>query len=243
MGVQYAGRNSHVPTSGAGGRRMANQMTTQDSGAAERASQVAGVARDEARDVAGDVREEAQAVASEAATQVHNVVDSTRSALRSQARQGTERASGALGDLGSQLRALAEGDREGAGGVGRCANEAGARLRSMADRLSSKGFDGVVDDVQSFARRRPGAFLAIAAATGFVAGRLFRGAQAASSSEASSSETPSPGAPEIGAGQREDVQVAGGPPPPRLPPGAARPTGGGPAPASGAPTAESEGLR
>jgi hypothetical protein len=224
---------------------MANRMTTQDPGAAERAGQVAGVARDEARDVAGDVREEATAVASEAATQVHNVVDSTRSALRSQARQGTERASGALGDLGSQLRALAEGDREGAGEVGRYANEAGARLRSMADRLNSKGFDGVVDDVQAFARRRPGAFLALAAASGFVAGRLFRGAQAASSSG-----TPSPAAPEIGAGQGEAVQVAGGssptPPTPPTPPlttGAAGPTRAGPATASEAPTAESEGPR
>jgi hypothetical protein len=224
---------------------MANEMTTQDPGAVERAGQVAGAAREEARDVAGDVREEAQAVASEAATQVHNVVDSTRSALRSQARQSTERASGALGDLGSQLRALAEGDREGAGEVGRYANEAGARLRSMADRLSSKGFDGVVDDVQSFARRRPGAFLAIAAASGFVAGRLFRGAQASSSSE-----TSSPGAPEVGAGQGEDVQAPGGssptPPTPPSPPittGAIRPTTGGPATAPESPPAEPEGLR
>jgi hypothetical protein len=229
---------------------MANRMTTQDPGAAERAGQVAGVAREEARDVAGDVREEATAVASEAATQVHNVVDSTRSALRSQARQGTERASGALGDLGSQLRALAEGDREGAGEVGRYANEAGARLRSMADRLNSKGFDGVVDDVQAFARRRPGAFLALAAASGFVAGRLFRGAQAASSSGTSSPETSSPAAPEIGAGQGEAVQQAGGssptPPTPPTPPlttGAARPTRAGRATASEAPTGESEGPR
>jgi len=181
---------------------MANQMTTQDPGAAERASQVAGAAGAEARDVAGDVREEAKAVASEAGTQVHNVVDSTRSALRTQARRNTERASGALGDLGSQFRALAEGDREGAGALGRYADEAGARLRSVADRLNSKGFDGVVDDVQAFARRRPGAFLAIAAATGFVAGRLFRGAQAASSSE-----TSSPGVPELGSGQDEAVQL------------------------------------
>src|SRR4029453_4225345 len=125
MGDQLAGRNSHVPTSGAGGRRMANQMTTQDSGAAERASQVAGVARDEARGGARAVRGEAQALAWEAPPQVHNVVDSTRSALRSQARQGTERASGALGDLGSQLRALAEGDREGAGEGGRYPTDAG----------------------------------------------------------------------------------------------------------------------
>jgi hypothetical protein len=224
---------------------MANQTTTQDPGAAERASQVAGAARDEARDVAGDVRAEAQAVASEAATQVHNVLDSTRSALRSQARQGTERASGTLGDLGSQFRALAEGDREGAGEVGRYANEAGARLRSIADRLNSKGFDGVVDDVQSFARRRPGAFLAIAAASGFVAGRLFRGAAGASSSEASSA-----GAPEIGAGQGQDVQAPGGtsttPPMPPTPPittGAAGHTTVSSATATNSPPAEPEALR
>jgi hypothetical protein len=224
---------------------MANQTTTQGPGAAERASQVAGAARDEARDVAGDVRAEAQAVASEAATQVHNVLDSTRSALRSQARQGTERASGTLGDLGSQFRALAEGDREGAGEVGRYANEAGARLRSIADRLNGKGFDGVVDDVQSFARRRPGAFLAIAAASGFVAGRLFRGAEGASSSEASSA-----GAPEIGAGQGQDVQAPGGtsttPPAPPTSPittGAAGHTTVSSATATNAPPAEPEALR
>ncbi len=219
---------------------MANQMTTQDPGVAERTGQVAGVARDEARDVAGDVRDEAKAVASEAATQVHNVVDSTRSALRTQARQSTERASGALGDLGSQFRALAEGDPEGAGALGRYADEAGARLRSMADRLNSKGVDGVVDDVQAFARRRPGAFLAIAAASGFVAGRLFRGAQ-----ESSSSETSSPRAPEIGGGQGESVQALEGtnqtPPTSPVPPittGAARHATG-----SDSPLAEPEGPR
>ncbi len=219
---------------------MANQMTTQDPGAAERAGQVAGVARDEARDVAGDAREEAKAVASEAATQVHNVVDSTRSALRTQARESTERASGALGDLGSQFRALAEGDREGAGALGRYADEAGARLRTMADRLNSKGFDGVVDDVQVFARRRPGTFLAIAAATGFVAGRLFRGSKAAASSE-----TSSPTAPALGSGQAEAVEALDGtyrtPPTSPVPPlttGAARH-----ATAADPPPAEAEGLR
>ena len=86
----------------------------------------------------------------------------------------------------------------------------------MADRLNSKGFDGVVDDVQAFARRRPGAFLAIAAATGFVAGRLFRGAQASSSSD-----TSSPRAPEREGGQGEDVLALSGTD--RTPPTSPRP--------------------
>jgi hypothetical protein len=160
-------------------------MTTHDPGATERAGQVAGTARDEAQSVAGDVRQEASAVASEAAAQVHNVMDETRSALRSQARQGTERTAGALDNLSAQFRALASGDREGAGELGRYAEQASERLQAAAQRLGSRGFDGLVDDVQSFGRRRPGLFLAVAAASGFAAGRLFRGAQAASSSPAS----------------------------------------------------------
>jgi hypothetical protein len=161
-------------------------MTTHDPGATERAGQVAGTARDEAQSVAGDVRQEASAVASEAAAQVHNVMDETRSALRSQARQGTDRTAGALDNLSAQFRALASGDREGAGELGRYADQASERLHAVAQRIGSRGFDGLVDDVQSFGRRRPGLFLAVAVASGFAAGRLFRGAQAASSSSSSS---------------------------------------------------------
>jgi len=165
---------------------VANQMTTHDAGAGERAGQVAGAARDEAQSVAGDVRQEASAVATEAATQAHNVLDETRSAIRSQARQGAERTAGALDNLSSQVQALASGDREGAGELGRYADKASERLHALAQRISSRGFDGLVDDVQSFGRRRPGVFLAVAAASGFAAGRLFRGAQAASSTASGS---------------------------------------------------------
>ena len=158
---------------------MANQMDTHDPGAAERAGQVASAARDEAQSVASDARGEVSAVASEAAAQAQNLVDETRSALRSQARQGADRTAGALDNLSSQFRALASGDREGAGELGRYADQASERLHTAAERIGSRGLDGLVDDVQSFARRRPGVFLAVAAASGFVAGRLFRGAQAA----------------------------------------------------------------
>ena len=109
------------------------------------------------------------------------MLDETRTALRSQARQGTDRTAGALDNLSSQFRALASGDPEGAGELGRYADRASEQLHAAAERIGSKGFDGLVDDVQSFARRRPGMFLAAAAASGFAVGRLFRGAQAAAS--------------------------------------------------------------
>jgi hypothetical protein len=47
--------------------------------------------------------------------------------------------------------------------------------RQAADYLSDRGPEGVLDEVQDFARRRPGAFLLTALATGFVVGRLGKG--------------------------------------------------------------------
>ena len=47
--------------------------------------------------------------------------------------------------------------------------------RQMADYLDRNGPEGVLREVQDFARRRPGAFLATALAAGFVVGRLGKG--------------------------------------------------------------------
>ena len=47
--------------------------------------------------------------------------------------------------------------------------------RQMADYLDHHGPEGVLREVQDFARRRPGAFLASALAAGFVVGRLGKG--------------------------------------------------------------------
>ena len=161
---------------------MANETVTDDHGAEGRAGELAGAARDQARGVADDARHEVSAVVSEASTQARNLVDDARTALRHQARDGTTRAAGAIDDLGSRFRALAQGDAEGAGDLRRYADQMGERLATVADRVGERGVDGIVDDVQRFGRRRPGLFLAAAVATGFVAGRLFRGAQADASS-------------------------------------------------------------
>jgi hypothetical protein len=47
--------------------------------------------------------------------------------------------------------------------------------RQMADYLDQHGPEGVLREVQDFARRRPGAFLATALAAGFVVARLGKG--------------------------------------------------------------------
>jgi hypothetical protein len=155
------------------------QQSQQQTSVSERAADVATGARDEARSVAHDARQEAGHVASEAAAQARSVADEARSALRAQARQGTDRAASALDQAGGRLRSLAQGDPSASGDLRRYADQAGERLQAVAGRLDERGFDGMVDDLQSFARRRPGVFLAAAATAGFVAGRFFRGAKAA----------------------------------------------------------------
>jgi hypothetical protein len=58
--------------------------------------------------------------------------------------------------------------------------------RQMADYLDRHGPEGVLREVQDFARRRPGAFLATALAAGFVVGRLGKGVAKADDSGTSS---------------------------------------------------------
>jgi len=73
----------------------------------------------------------------------------------------------------------------------------------------------VLEDVKSFARRRPGAFLALAAGAGLIAGRLTRGLAAASSDEDTqppAAALPGPAAPRLGA----SPQFAGKQPSPEL---------------------------
>ncbi len=56
--------------------------------------------------------------------------------------------------------------------------DAADRAYGLSDDVQTRGIAGVLSDVQTFARRRPGAFLLGAAAVGVVAGRAVRAAKA-----------------------------------------------------------------
>lgn len=157
---------------------MADETNTDDRTTKDRATDVATTARDEAGGVADDVRSEAAAVVSEAGTQARALADEARDALRQQASDGTSRAAGAVDQLAERLRALADGNTDQAGELQRYARDLGDRLGGVAGRMQERGLDGLMNDVQTFARRRPGLFLAAAAGAGFAAGRVFRGAKA-----------------------------------------------------------------
>jgi vacuolar-type H+-ATPase subunit H len=166
---------------------VADETTTEERTTKDRATDIATTARDEARDVAGEARSEASAVLSEAGNQARVLADEARTALRQQASDGASRAVVAVQQLADRLRALADGNAEQAGDLQRYARDIGDHLGSLAGRMQERGVDGLVDDVQRFARRRPAVFLAVAAGAGLAAGRLFRGARADSEPAAGTS--------------------------------------------------------
>jgi hypothetical protein len=171
-------RTTAEPTSGDPYRGQPATGSTGGSGtatvAADQARQVASTAADNARDVMGEARTQARQVAGEARHQAMGAVRSAQGELRTQASQQTERAAKGLQGLAGQIQALVEGRPDQAGLAGDYARQAGDRVSQFAGRLQDGGFDGLVQDVRSFARRRPGLFLIGAAAAGFAAGRMIR---------------------------------------------------------------------
>jgi uncharacterized protein YjbJ (UPF0337 family) len=148
-----------------------------DSTAKEKAKEVAGQTKEAAGQAASDVKdtakEQAQRVTGEAKTQVRNVASELRSKAGEQARSQNDRLVGTIRQAAEQLDEM-RGDRAdspAATVVSRFADTG----RQFADYLDRNGPEGVLREVQEFARRRPGAFLATALAAGFVVGRLGKG--------------------------------------------------------------------
>lgn len=151
--------------------------------ARQKAQEVGGQAREQSRQVAGTAKEQAGRVGQEAQTQVRDLMGQTTQQLRDQAQDQTQRLGGTLQSLAADMRALSEGRTDEAGAVGDYAHQAVERVQAFADQVEERGFDGLVDDVQRFARRRPGAFLLSAAVAGFAVGRLARGARDANADD------------------------------------------------------------
>jgi hypothetical protein len=151
----------------------------------------AGVVKDQAADLshssiqagkhAADVaREQASGVAEEVGRQGRDLLGQAQDQLGEQAAQGQQRLATELLSLSDELSSMADGSAR-AGVAADLTRHAASRARDAGQWLGERRPAQVVDEVQSFARRRPGAFLVLAAAAGLVAGRLTRGIQAASS--------------------------------------------------------------
>jgi hypothetical protein len=141
--------------------------------------------------VASTAADQAKVVAAESQLQAKDLLDQGRAQLKDQAITQQQKAAQGLTSLADELRGLANGTSTGAPGPARDLLQQGAGMvESFASKLQNREPAELLDEIRSFARRKPGMFLLGAAAAGIVAGRLTRGVQAAhSDSSASGSRT------------------------------------------------------
>jgi hypothetical protein len=145
------------------------------------ASGVVAAAGSAVSDTSGAVKEQARQVASEVKSQTRNVAADVRDRVGTEARSQNDRLADGLRRFSDELDEMVSGrDDSPARGV---VSQVSAGGRRVADYLAANGPEGVLNEVQDFARRRPGTFLAVAAAAGFVAGRLGKSVLTAASSD------------------------------------------------------------
>ncbi|MFI2781143.1 hypothetical protein [Streptomyces sp. ALB3] len=146
--------------------------------AQEKAGEGVGLVGEKAADAAGTARQRAGDVAGEASSRARDVAGELQEQLQDQARTQTQR-------LAENVRRLAD-DLSDMGNSGRDGSPATNAVRRVADRghdaaarLEDRGPQGLVSDLQDFARRHPGTFLAGAALAGFATARLGKGVKSA----------------------------------------------------------------
>ena len=146
---------------------------------------------------AGVAQEQASNVAAEATRQGKDLLRQAQGELAEQTAKGQQRLATELLSLSDELTSMAEGSTQN-GAAAHLARQVASRTRDAGQWLDNRKPAQVVDDVQAFARRRPGLFLALAVGTGLVAGRLTRGL-AAASSDSDDAAAPAPARqPELG---------------------------------------------
>ncbi|MCF6745793.1 hypothetical protein E9529_16215 [Blastococcus sp. KM273128] len=143
--------------------------------AAQAGSQVASTAADQAKHVAGETQRQAK-----------DLLDQGRSQLKEQTVAQQQKAATGLSSLAQELRGLADGTSDGAPGPARdLLHQASGLVEGFADKLQNREPAQLLDEVRTFARRKPGLFLLGAAAAGVLAGRLTSGARAVHSDSGS----------------------------------------------------------
>jgi len=172
--------------------------TTSSTSTTERDKETKDLALDEAKNVgqtaaqagsqvASTATEQAKEVAAETQRQAKDLLDQGRTQVKEQVVTQQQKAGQSLSALAQELRALADGSSQGAPGPARdLLQQASGSVESFASMLQNREPAQLLDDVRSFARRKPGLFLLGAAAAGVLAGRLTSGVKAAHSASGSS---------------------------------------------------------
>ncbi len=153
--------------------------------AQQRGQQVADTAKDQAGEVkdtaleqgqqtADVAKQEAGRVVSEATTQVRDLVAQSRSELSSQAQTQQQRLASIVHGFADELGSMASASDQ-SGPLTDLAHTGARRGGEVAHWLENNEPSAALEQVRSFARRRPVAFLAGSLVAGVVVGRLTRG--------------------------------------------------------------------
>lgn len=157
--------------------------------AADEASKVGDTAAHAAGEVADVTKNEAGKVAAETKKQAKDLLTDARTQLTEQAGEQQARVAEGLRSISGELTQMA-GASDADGVATDLVRQAASRAGNVATWLDDRDPGSLLDEVRSFARRKPGTFIALAAAAGILAGRLTRSVAAESGDEAKNTADP-----------------------------------------------------
>lgn len=149
--------------------------------AKDEATQVGQVAASAASDVAGTAKQQAGQVAGEAVNQLKSLTDEARNQASQQVTNATDKLSSTVRSLASEMRDLGQGKGDASSTIAGLVQQLADKGEQLADYVSAQGPNGLVQELRSFASRKPGTFLVGALAAGVVTGRMVKGATAGGS--------------------------------------------------------------
>lgn len=177
-GAQPYSSNSN-PSSGNGGDQSKVEAA-QDAAKAvagtakEQASNVGQHAADAGQHLAEVAQNQAMNVVQETTNQARGLLDQARTEVGEQAVAQQRRLASSLRSLGEELEAMTQ--HSGQQGVATdLARQGAGKSKDVASWLEGRDPGQLVNEVQRFARQRPGTFLLAAAGAGLLAGRVTRG--------------------------------------------------------------------
>ncbi|MGS0684567.1 hypothetical protein ACVBEQ_05345 [Nakamurella sp. GG22] len=168
--------------------------TTTTEVAQQQTAAVAATAKQAGAQVADTVKEQAGHVTEEVKHQAQQLLSQAQSELSGQAANTQQRVLQGLHALADELTGMAENSEQG-GVATDLARQAAERVRTAAGWLADRDPGSMLDEVRSFARRKPGTYLALALGAGVLAGRLTRGLTAPAGTPAGPPSPRSPSTP------------------------------------------------
>ncbi|HTK65561.1 MAG TPA: hypothetical protein VL595_24465 [Pseudonocardia sp.] len=160
------------PAPGPGSGRPGTGVPT---AAREEAGRVGSTAAGAARDLAETAADQLGEVNQQVRRQAGDLLAEAREQLAEQARAGQHQAGAGLRAVASELHQMADGTEQ-PGPVSGIAKQAAQYVEDVSGWLERHEPAELLEEVQGFARRRPGVFLAGAVVAGAVVGRLTRAA-------------------------------------------------------------------